>query len=82
MDQAAGPEMIVEIGRIASEVPGIQGHHDLRTRTAGARVFVNLHIEIDGTLPLHDAHEIGETLRHAVLERYPNTDVMIHHDPV
>lgn len=82
MDRAAGPEMIAEIGRIADDAAGVEGHHDLRTRTAGTRVFVNLHIEIDGTLPLSDAHEIGEDLRRTIVQRYPGTDVMIHHDPV
>ena len=82
MDRAAAPEMIADIDRMATEAEGISGHHDLRTRTAGNRVFINLHVEIDGTLPLSDAHEIGEDLRRAIQDRYPGTDVMIHHDPV
>ena len=31
-------------------MPGIEGFHDLKTRRAGSRFFVNLHLEIDGAL--------------------------------
>ncbi len=82
MDGGVSSEMIAGISSIAEEVPGIRGHHDLRTRTAGSHVFINIHVEIDGALPLRDAHDIGEDLRHRIEARYPGTDVIVHHDPV
>ncbi len=81
MDRAAQPEMIEGIDRIASGFPGVLGHHDLKTRTAGSVVFVNLHIELDGTQSLSEAHAIGAALRRAILKAYPQADVMIHKDP-
>jgi ferrous-iron efflux pump FieF len=81
MDRAADPAMIAGIERIATEYPGVHGHHDLKTRTAGSVVFVNLHIELDGALSLSEAHAIGAGLRRAILRAYPQTDVMIHKDP-
>ena len=59
---------------------GLAGWHDLKTRTAGSRVFVNLHIELDGDQPLRDAHAIGASLRREILRVYPQTDVIIHKD--
>lgn len=82
MDRAADPNMIAEIERLAADWPGIQGYHDLKTRTAGSVVFVNLHVEIDGALSLTQAHDIGAGLRHAILRAYPHADVIIHKDPV
>ena len=82
MDRAAPDDMVSAISALADAQPGVEGHHDLRTRTAGARVFVNLHLEIDGALTLDEAHEIGEALRHDILARYPGTDDIFHHDPV
>jgi ferrous-iron efflux pump FieF len=82
MDRRADPAMIARIGDIADRWPGVHGHHDLKTRTAGSRVFVNLHIELDGTQPLDDAHAIGAALRRAILREYPQADVIIHKDPV
>lgn len=82
MDRRADPQIVAGIERIAANWPGIQGFHDLRTRQSGSTIFVNLHIEIDGSLSLHDAHAIGAGLRHALLEAYPRLDVIIHKDPV
>jgi ferrous-iron efflux pump FieF len=80
MDRRADPDIIEGIARIASDWPGVRGYHDLKTRTAGSRVFVNLHIELDGDQPLREAHDIGAGLRRAILQAYPQTDVIIHKD--
>ncbi|MGL4319960.1 MAG: cation diffusion facilitator family transporter [Paracoccaceae bacterium] len=80
MDRAADPAIIAGIAAMAAEWPGVRGFHDLKTRTAGSRIFVNLHIELDGDQSLHDAHAIGASLRRAILESYPQADVIIHKD--
>lgn len=82
MDRAAPTAMVRGIEAIAAETHGIHGCHDLKTRQSGSRTFVNLHVEIDGTLPLREAHDIGEALRCAIVARYPDADVIIHKDPV
>jgi ferrous-iron efflux pump FieF len=82
MDRSAEPEMIEGIAAIARDWPGLHGFHDLKTRTAGSRVFVNMHIELDGAQSLEDAHAIGAALRRAILQAYPQADVIIHKDPV
>ena len=80
MDRRADPAVIAGIAAIARDWPGLHGFHDLKTRTAGSRVFVNLHIELDGDLPLREAHDIGAALRRAIIEAYPQADVIIHKD--
>lgn len=80
MDRAADPEVLVGIGNIARDWPGVRGFHDLKTRMAGSRVFVNLHIELDGDQSLRQAHDIGAGLRRAILAAYPQADVIIHKD--
>lgn len=80
MDRRADPRIIEGIGAIARDWPGVHGYHDLKTRTAGSRVFVNLHIELDGDQPLRQAHDIGAALRRAIIEAYPQADVIIHKD--
>jgi ferrous-iron efflux pump FieF len=80
MDRAADPRIVEGIAKIASDWPGVLGFHDLKTRTAGSRVFVNLHIELDGDQSLRQAHDIGASLRRAILAAYPQTDVIIHKD--
>jgi ferrous-iron efflux pump FieF len=80
MDRAADPEILAGIADIARDWPGVRGFHDLKTRRAGSRVFVNLHIELDGDQSLRDAHDIGAGLRRAILAAYPQADVIIHKD--
>ena len=82
MDRGAPPRMVEGIARMASDWPGVHGFHDLKTRTAGAQVFVNLHIELDGNQSLNAAHAIGAALRRAILKAYPQVDIIIHQDPV
>ncbi|MFV0360168.1 cation diffusion facilitator family transporter [Tropicimonas sp.] len=82
MDRQADPAIVRGIEALARDWPGIEGFHDLRTRTAGARIFVNMHVEIDGRMSLTEAHDIGADLTRAILKRYPQADVIIHHDPV
>lgn len=80
MDRRADPEVIKGIEAIARDWPGVRGYHDIKTRMAGSRIFVQIHIELDGDQPLRQAHDIGAGLRRAILMAYPAADVIIHKD--
>jgi ferrous-iron efflux pump FieF len=81
MDRAADREVIETVERIVGAHPGVIAFHDLRTRTAGSRVFIQIHLELDGEQSLRAAHDIGAGVRRALLAAIPNADVIIHHDP-
>ncbi|MDJ0610425.1 MAG: cation diffusion facilitator family transporter [Kiloniellales bacterium] len=55
--------------------------HDLRTRTSGRQCFIQLHLELDGDMPLFDAHHIADTVEAALMEAFPQAEVLIHQDP-
>ena len=80
MDRHADPATVAGIEAIVRDWPGLRGYHDLRTRQSGSTVFVNLHIELDGDQTLHQAHAIGAALKRAILQAYPQADVIIHKD--
>lgn len=80
MDRRADPALIEAIGALARDWPGVRGFHDLKTRMAGHRVFVNIHIELDGEQSLREAHAIGAGLRRKIIETYPQCDVIVHKD--
>ncbi len=80
MDRRAEPAVIAGISEIVRNWPGVFGFHDLKTRMAGSQTFVNIHIELDGDQTLRDGHAIGAALRQAILQSYPNCDVIIHKD--
>lgn len=82
MDRAADPARAARIERVIAGWPGIAGYHDFRTRQSGGRIFVNVHVELDGALTLKEAHAIGAALKRAILREVPESDVIIHKDPV
>ncbi|SEM77925.1 ferrous-iron efflux pump FieF [Pseudorhodobacter antarcticus] len=80
MDRAADADVVEGIATLARDWPGVVGFHDLKTRMSGSKVFVHLHIELDGDLSLREAHEIGAGLKRTILLAYPQADVIIHKD--
>ena len=63
MDRAADPALLAEVQRIVSCHPGVLGFHDLKTRTAGNKIFIQVHLELDGNQSLSSAH--GDLRRRA-----------------
>ena len=82
MDRHADPEQLALIDDMLDGYPGLRGHHDLRTRTSGTRVFIQIHIELDGAQSLDDAHAVAASLKRDLIAAIPEADVIIHMDPV
>lgn len=63
-------------------VSGVAALHDLRSRDAGDRVFVEFHLEVDGNLTVTHGHAISEAAEAAVLGLFPGgADVVVHIEP-
>jgi cation diffusion facilitator family transporter len=61
---------------------GIVGYHQLRTRRAGARRYVDLHVQFRSGTSLEDAHGTAHRLQNEIERRLPGgTDVLIHLEP-
>lgn len=82
MDQELPADIGERMQELALAIPGVKGVHDLRTRVSGSHWFVQLHLELPGALPLHDAHALCVKASEAIRQRYPRADVMVHADPV
>lgn len=82
MDRSLAGEVNAEIERIIqTHHPSVSGFHELRTRRAGLRYFVDFHVELAGVERFEDAHEIAEGLIDKIKARIPNADVTVHYDP-
>lgn len=82
VDRRLSDELHAEItSLIASHHPRIIGHHDLRTRQSGEKIFIDFHIEISGVEKFEEAHDITESLISKIKSRLPNADVTVHYDP-
>ncbi|MEQ8321176.1 MAG: cation diffusion facilitator family transporter [Rhodospirillales bacterium] len=59
----------------------VKGLHDLRTRSSGVHVFIQFHLELDGSMKLKEAHDISEEVEQELMDAFPNAEVIIHEDP-
>lgn len=59
----------------------VHGFHDLKTRSSGPHRFIQLHLEMDGSITLLRAHDIAEEVGDALRLAFPQTEVIIHQDP-
>jgi cation diffusion facilitator family transporter len=79
---AVDPELTEAIGSSARSVDGVIDVHDIQARWAGRSLLVQMHISLDEDLPLHEAHDIGERVRHAILHDVGGvSQVLVHFDP-
>src|SRR5690242_4726227 len=69
------------IRSIAQAHPEVSAVHDLRTRAAGPTAFIQVHLEMDGSMTLAQAHRVSDEVEAALLEAFPHTEVIIHQDP-
>lgn len=69
------------IREVVLEHARVRGMHDLRTRTSGQQAFIQVHIEMEGTLTLYQAHEVADDVEAALLKAFPGAEVIIHQDP-
>lgn len=81
MDRELSENERSRILAIAAAHPHVKAVHDLRTRKAGIRTFIQLHLELDPTLTLIEAHRIADEVEQAILSAFPRTEVIIHQDP-
>jgi ferrous-iron efflux pump FieF len=82
LDQELPHEQRERIKAAAVACPGIRGVHDLRTRDAGDRVFVEFHLEVDGHVSVHEGHDMVDAAERAVAGLFTKeTEVIGHLEP-
>jgi len=81
MDHEMTDDEREKIRTIAQSHPDVAAAHDLRTRVAGPTAFIQIHIEMDGSLNLVRAHEISDEVEAKLRSAYPNAEIIIHQDP-
>lgn len=60
---------------------GVVGYHELRTRRAGSRRYVDLHVQFRAGTSLEDAHRTAHELQDMIGARLEGADVLIHLEP-
>lgn len=81
MDHELPEEDRREIMEIVAAHPLHRGAHDLRTRTDGTHVFIELHLEFDANTTVLDAHKATEEIEKNLRVRFPFLEASIHQEP-
>ncbi|HAR69006.1 MAG TPA: cation-efflux pump [Thermus scotoductus] len=83
MDEGLSPE---EVGRIRKTIAEALGGralevHDLKTRKAGNRAFLEFHLVVPGSMTVEEAHRLCDELERALEKEFPGLVVTIHVEP-
>jgi cation diffusion facilitator family transporter len=69
------------IKKTVEEIPGVMNCHNIRFRSSGPRIFIDIHILTDGTQSLNSAHELTDLIEKKIQETLPQADIMVHPEP-
>jgi len=81
MDRELSDEIRSQVESLVKEFDFCRGMHDLRTRDLGGKYIFEFHLELDGSLPLEQAHKMTDIVEAKIEEVFPNSQVIIHQEP-
>ncbi len=81
MDRELPADERRRIEAIVRANPNVVDLHDLRTRDAGSRQFIELHLEVDGTITVDAAHDICDAVEADLRAAFPTADIILHQEP-
>lgn len=82
MDRAPEPSLLEAADRAARAVPGVLATEKLRGRKHGPRYYLDLHVQADPALSLHEAHVLSGMVKTAVRQELPSVaNVLVHMEP-
>lgn len=83
MDAALPPETVQDIETILSgrAADGIE-YHALRTRRAGRRIFVSVHLQVPGDWTVQKGHDLAEEVEREIRLQLPKASVLTHLEPL
>ncbi|MDX2192954.1 MAG: cation diffusion facilitator family transporter [Gemmatimonadales bacterium] len=82
MDKSPPPDLLARVAHAAHGVPGVLATEKLMVRKVGTRYWVDLHVQAEPTLPLHDAHVLSGCVKSAIRAAIPEVaGALIHMEP-
>jgi cation diffusion facilitator family transporter len=82
IDTGVDEAMLAKITECIQSTPGVVSIHQLRTRSHGGNIFVDIHIIVNTFISVSEGHHIGEKVHEKLLQHFPSiADVTVHIDP-
>jgi cation diffusion facilitator family transporter len=76
------PHITQQASEIARRVVGVIDVEKVLARKSGTQYWLDMHVEVNGGMSVHDAHELAHQVKDAVRQAMPRVqDVLIHIEP-
>lgn len=82
MDAAVSPSIVEEVRRLAGDVEGVVEIEKCRVRKVGLHLALDIHVVVDGDLPVRRGHAIAHQVEAKLLHSHHRiNDVVVHIEP-
>jgi cation diffusion facilitator family transporter len=82
MDRAAEPALVERVARAALSVNDVRAVEKLKMRRAGMEHFVDVHVQAEPEMTLHEAHIVSGKVKSAIRSAVPSViGVLVHMEP-
>jgi len=82
VDTGLSNEHLAAIRRQILTIPGIEAIHQLRTRSMGSHILVDVHILVKPLISVSEGHYLSQQVHYQLQQNFPNVyDVTVHVDP-
>ncbi|KTC87514.1 MULTISPECIES: cation diffusion facilitator family transporter [Legionella] len=82
VDSAVEPQMLEKIIHIIQAVDGVEKIHQLRSRSMGGDIYIDVHILVNPYISVSEGHYIAQHVDKALVEQLDAVkDVTVHVDP-
>jgi len=82
MDKTPGEEITSAVRTAAANVPAVRAVEKLSARKMGLVYYIDIHVQADPSMSLHDAHELSGAVKSAIRRHLPNVaNVLVHMEP-
>lgn len=82
IDTGVDNQTLEKINQIITSVSGVIAIHQLRTRSMGGKIFVDVHVLVSPDLSVSEGHHVGQRVHFTLQQQLPKiSDVTVHIDP-
>ena len=82
VDASVDEEILEQISQAVLSNSGVIGYHQLRARSIGGQIFVDVHADVPTNISVSEGHAIAHSVEESIFENIDHVaDVTVHIDP-
>lgn len=82
VDTGVDDETLTKIRHIILQIPGVCMLHQLRTRSMGGKILLDVHVLVSPKISVSEGHHIGQRVHYELMQQLGKiSDVTVHVDP-